>query len=330
MTIISEETLTRYLTSRCSDSELADINQWISESPDNARLLFELERISALAEAASDDPRLTRLKEKALARINRRIVTDEIDADIERTAARRRSWLWSGAAAILIGIVAVTAFLTMRPDLPSVTIAAAESPVETTLPDGTKVWINKYSSLTYPEQFADNRQVTLKGEAYFEVARDTLHPFTVDGQYLDITVLGTKFTFRSSAGEAFSFVSLVEGSVKVNETNGEGCVVLKPGQKANYDPLNGLLTVNDTDTPLDAVWHDNNIPFRNASIRQIAQALEQLYGMKVHVNANVSSNATYSGAAMKYDSIDTTLNMLTNTLPIRYTITNGEVYISAR
>lgn len=328
MTIISEETLTRYLTSQCSDSELADINQWISESPDNARTLFELEHISALAQAASDDSLFTSRKEKSLARINRRIAAYNIDA--APTPRRRHTWLWSSAAAMVACVLAVAAFLTIRTGTPTVTVAAAESPVVTTLPDGSKIWINRHSSIEYPEQFAHNRAVKLKGEAYFEVAHDSRHPFTVDGEYLDITVLGTKFTFRSSAGEAFSFVSLVEGSVKVKETEGEGCVVLKPGQKANYDPSQGLLTVNDTDTPLDAVWHDNNIPFNNASIRQIARALEQLYGMKVHVGAGVSTNATYSGAAMKYDSIDTTLTMLSNTLPISYTIRGGEVYISAR
>lgn len=327
MTKLSEDILTRFLTSQCSDSELAEINDWISRSPDNARLLFDLERADVIARDGYGSDASCAERDKAYARLCRRIAAEE---GISR-ARRRRKWLWGGAVAATVALlVAVAMPFIMSTQTQMVTLTAAASPVEAVLPDGSKVWLNKYSTIEYPETVASNRSVSLHGEAYFEVERDEAHPFTVDGEYLDVTVLGTKFTFRSSQGDAFSFVSLVEGSVKVNETEGDGCVMLTPGQKATYDPKGRLLTVNDTDTPLDAVWHDNNIPFRNATIRQIASALERLYGMKVHVKDNVSSNATYSGAAMKYDSIDTTLNILSNTLPIIYTIENGEVWISAK
>lgn len=327
MTKPSDDILSRYLASQCSDSELAEIKEWISESPENARELFELEHADDIARDTIACEKEDERRSRALSRLRQRIATDVAI----RKSRRRKIWLWSAAAAAIVAVLITVALpLTRAQQLQMVKITAAASPIETTLPDGSKVWLNKYTTIEYPEEFAGNRSVTLHGEAYFEVQRDTLHPFTVDGEYLDVSVLGTKFTFRSTQGDAFSFVSLVEGSVKVNETNGDGCVVLKPGQKATYDPKGHLLTVNDSETPLDAVWHDNNIPFRNATIRQIASALEQLYGMKVHVNSNVSSNATYSGAAMKYDSIDTTLNILSNTLPIEYTIANGEVWISAK
>lgn len=328
MSKISEEMLGRYLSSECTDSELAEIKHWIEESPENARHLMELERADALAREGLGRRGLDSETSKAFTRLNRRIfLHDEL-----RQARRRRSWIWGGvaAAAVVGAVVMIMAGFLFREKTEMMTLTAAASPIEATLPDGTRVWLNKYTSIVYPEDFVDNRYVQLDGEAYFEVTHDKAHPFTVDGQYLDVTVLGTKFTFRSSRGDAFSFVSLDEGSVKVNEEEGDGCVVLKPGQKALYDPKNGLLTVNDANTALDAVWINNNIPFKNASIREIAGALEQLYGTKVNVDPRVSTNATYSGAAMKYDSLDTTLNMLSNTLPISYTIQNGEVWISAR
>lgn len=325
MTKLSEGTIVRFLSSQCTDIELDEINRWISESPDNAKLLFELERIHTLSCDAYDRTNTA----DAFAKLSRRIAIEE---GVSNARRRNRMRLWGSiaAAAVIVLLVTIAIPFTRTQAIPMIKVTAAASPVETTLPDGSHVWLNKYTTIEYPEQFAENRNVKLHGEAYFEVKHDTSHPFTVDGNYIDVTVLGTKFTFRSNSGNAFSFVSLVEGSVKVNETEGEGCVVLNPGQKATYDPTCKLLTVNDTETPLDAVWHDNNIPFHNATIRQIASALEQLYGMKVHVNDNVSSNATYSGAAMRYDSIDTTLSNLAHTLPIIYTIQNGEVWISAK
>lgn len=328
MSKISEELLGRYLSSECTDSELAEIKHWIEECPENARLLLELERTDALAREGLGRRGLDSETSKAFTKLNRRIIVhDEL-----RQERRRRSWIWGGvAAAAVVGlIITVAAGFLFRQKTEMVTLTAAANPVETTLPDGTRVWLNKYTSIVYPEDFMESRYVRLDGEAYFEVTHDKEHPFTVDGNYIDVTVLGTKFTFRSSRGDAFSFVSLDEGSVKVKEMEGDECFVLKPGQKALYDPKQGLLTVSDANTALDAVWINNNIPFKNASIREIAGALEQLYGTKVNVDPRVSTNATYSGAAMKYDSLDTTLNMLSNTLPISYTIHNGEVWISAR
>ncbi len=324
MTKLSEGTIVRFLSSQCTDRELDEINKWLSESPDNAKLLFELERTHALSCDAYDNTNTA----DAFAKLSRRIAIEEGIANARRS--RTRLWGSIAAAAVIALLIAIAIPFIRTRSIPMIKVTAAASPVEATLPDGSHVWLNKYTTIEYPEQFAENRNVKLQGEAYFEVEHDSLHPFTVDGKYIDVTVLGTKFTFRSNSGNAFSFVSLVEGSVKVNETEGEGCVVLNPGQKATYDPARKMLTVNDAETPLDAVWHDNNIPFHNATIRQIASALEQLYGMKVHVNDNVSSNATYSGAAMRYDSIDTTLSNLAHTLPINYTIQNGEVWISAK
>lgn len=329
MTIISEETIIRYLTSTCTDSELADIHQWISESPDNAAMLFELERLTDIAASAADPRAIEARKRRVLARIMRSIAADEA---AERATRRRRGlWIWSAAASVIVVCVLASVFI-LRPRAADemITIAAADIPVDTVLPDGSHVWLNTNATLKYHKDFAENRKLELQGEAYFEVAHDSIHPFTVDGTHLDVTVLGTEFTFNSSSDGDMSFVSLIQGSVKVNETCGDGCIVLSPGQKATYNPADRKLTVHDAQTELDAVWHDNNIPFHNASIRDIARTLELVYDTKVHVSENVDNMATYSGVTMRYDEIDTTITRLSNTLPIRFTVRNGEVYISRR
>lgn len=328
MTIISEETIIKYLSSTCSDNELADIHQWISESPDNAAMLFELERLSDLTATVADNKALETRKRHLLAQIMGRIAADEAAAKAGR---RSRMWIWSAAASVIIaGVLASILFLRPHAIDDRITIAATDVPVDTVLPDGSHVWLNTHSTLTFPKNFAENRQLELRGEAYFEVAHDSIHPFSVDGQLLDVTVLGTEFTFNSGSDRNVSFVSLIQGSVKVKETGGDGCIVLSPGQKALYNPADHKLTVHDAPTELDAVWHDNNIPFHNASIREIAHTLELVYGTRIHVSDNVDNTATYSGFTMRYDDIDSTITRLANTLPIRFTIKNGEVYISRR
>lgn len=329
MTIISEETIIKYLSSTCSDSELADIHQWISESPDNAAMLFELERLTDLSATVADPRVIEDRKRRVLARIMRGITADEA---FERASRRRRGlWIWGSAASvIIICVLASIFFLHPRSTDDMITIACADVPVDTVLPDGSHVWLNANTTLRYHKDFAENRELQLRGEAYFEVAHDSIHPFTVDGTHLDVTVLGTEFTFNSSTDGDISFVSLIQGSVKVKEACGDGCIVLSPGQKAIYDPADRKLTVHDAQTELDAVWHDNNIPFHNASIRDIARTLELIYDTKVHVSDKVDNTATYSGVTIRHDDIDTTITRLCNTLPIRFTIKNGEVYICRR
>lgn len=325
MTNISEDIIARYVSGRCSDVELEAVRQWLAESPDHGRELFGCEQAVMLACGVRSGAELRR--KAAYDRVTARIMSEEIAG---RRIRRGRMMRWCAAAAVIVGMVVAGVSLMRHRVVPMVTVAAADVPMEVLLPDSSRVWLNNNASIEYPEQFADNRSVRLRGEAYFEVTHDEDHPFTVDGDLMDVTVLGTRFTFRSCQDDQESFVSLVEGRVKVGTTANDDTVILTPGQKATFDPLSGNLDVTEVMAQLDAVWHDQNIPFRNASITQIAKVIEHLYDVKVHVAANVNKSATYSGAAMRYESVDTTLSVLANTLPISYTISGDEIYISAK
>jgi ferric-dicitrate binding protein FerR (iron transport regulator) len=284
-----------------------------------------MERIEVLSEMSATDYNTIALKAKALSHINERI-----NAKKRLATKFLRKWALGAVAAIALLLATVGLYFLLPVKPTPITFASADTPAFTTLPDGSKVWLNKHSSIIYPENFTDNRHITLYGEAYFEVTHDKSHPFSIDGTYLDVTVLGTKFTFHSADADSPSYVSLIEGRVKVCEANGNGCLVLKVGQKATYNPADGYITVANVNTPLDAAWHDNNIPFSNATIIQIAAALEQLYAVTVHVDSSVDTTSTYSGGALRSDSIDATLAKLANTIPIKYIYKNGEVWIIAR
>jgi len=324
MTEITEELLQRYLKGDASDAELEAVVRWIGESDANAGELFQLERIADMAvDSAADSAAATR---QALGRLQLRI------AAAQRASRRRhRSW-WMGVAASLLIVIGLGAVLMAggigRGEM--IHVAATTEAVNVTLPDGSHVWLNTNSAIDYPEKFASNREVKLSGEAYFEVAHDGEHPFTVDGEYLDVTVLGTRFTFHNGTPSSDSFVSLVEGSVKVKDACGENSVVLTPGQKAVYEPGAHRLTVVETDPVLDAVWHDHNLPFNGATIRDIAKALSRVYNIEVTVADNVDRTATYSGVALSCPTIDSTLSTLSHTLPIRYKVSEGKVLITRR
>lgn len=329
MTEIADEILYHYLQGEATDEELAEIIRWTRESPENAEALFDMERISFLTRETADPEDERRDMRQALMRVMRRIGEEE-SAGLRRRRRRLILW-WSSAAAVAVILVVagIGLFRGAWSEPEMLRLAANDAPLEFVLPDSTKIWLNKNTVVEYPENFAENRCMTLKGEAYFEVYPDAAHPFTVDGPYLNVRVLGTKFTFRTGSPAAESFVSLVKGSVKVSDTAGDNSIVLSPGQKATYSASTRRMKVIDTRTEIDAVWHDNNIPFNNATIRDIARTLSQVFDVEITVADNVDTRATYSGVALSCGTIDSTLKTLCNTLPIKYTVKNKKVHISS-
>lgn len=323
MTSISEELKIKFIDNRCSDEELRVVSQWIEESEDNAREIFELEQTSMMAQGLN---KKAGQSERVWNMVNRRIQ----DSIWQQKRLRRiHLYRWSAVAAAVIGVVFCITFLLNRPT-DMVNLTADNGCMTVTLPDSTKVWLNKSASISYPVTFADNsRKVSIKGEAYFEVTTDKNRPFTVEGEWLNVTVLGTKFNFNSSANEE-NTVSLLEGRVEVTPAKNKDGVVLSPGQKVEFNPDNGQMKVVQGNSALDAVWHDRLIHFHNATVAEIAADLETLYNVDITLRPSVDVSCTYSGATVSYESVDSTLEALCSSLPLRFERRGSEVVLSAK
>lgn len=138
------------------------------------------------------------------------------------------------------------------------------------LSDGTKVWLNAASSITYPVVFHGNRrEVNITGEAYFEVTQNKEKPFIVKTAAEEILVLGTSFNVNSYSDEPYVKTSLVEGAVKINTT------ILKPGQAYAH----GELTA--TDVRQDIAWKAGYFDFDNLPFEQALRQLARWYDVKI-------------------------------------------------
>lgn len=321
MTQISEELMMKFITNRCSNEELRMVQEWIEESEDNARLIFEIERIAKLAESLNTDKHQ---HDRVWNSINERIADDKLR---QSRLKRMRFFRW-GAAAVFIGIILGGLFILRQPKVEMIELTASNGTMTITLPDSTKVWLNRYASITYPKTFADDRRiVSISGEVYFEVAHDTSRPFTVDGKWLEVTVLGTKFNFNSSEDKE-NTVSLLEGKIEVTPGKNKDGVVLSPGQKVLFNPQNGRMSISQVNTALDAVWHNRLIRFHNATIAEIAADLEELYGVEITIRNSVDNSRTYSGSTVYYSSIDSTLEALSETIPFVFSYHGNGILIS--
>lgn len=323
MVRISEEIMIKFLNNECTTEELREVEQWIGESDDNARELFGLEAASCAASAVSDDAQ-SRSRVAGL-------IQSKIEAyEAMRRRARRLSIVRWSAAAVVAGVVATLAFVFMHRGVEMVTVDTYAESKMVVLPDSSRVWLNEYASLSYPKEFSDHsREISLKGEAYFEVTKDAARPFRVTGDYLTVEVLGTKFNFFSSAKRE-NFVSLIEGKVEVKPNSNKDGIVIAPGQKLTLNPENAKINITEGNVALDAVWHNGMIPFSNATISEIAQDLETLYNIDIVIRPSVNTAQTYSGASPKYESIDSTLSALCNTLPIVYTRQDDKIIFSGK
>ena len=312
----------KFITNRCSNEELRTVQQWIDASEDNARQIFELERIAMLAESLKTDKHQY---DRVWNSINDKISEDKLRHNRLR---RIRILRWSAAAAVFIGILLGSIFILRQPKVEMIELTADNGTMTITLPDSTKVWLNRYASITYPKTFADDRRtVSISGEAYFEVTHDTSRPFTVDGKWLNVTVLGTKFNFNSSEDKE-NTVSLLEGKIEVTPGNNKDGVVLSPGQKVQFNPQNGRMSISQVNTALDAVWHNRLIRFHNATIAEIAADLEELYNVEITIRNSVDNSRTYSGSTVYYQSVDSTLEALSETIPFDFSYHGYGIIIS--
>lgn len=176
------------------------------------------------------------------------------------------------------------------------------------LPDGTIVKLNSSSKLTFPEYFdKDRREVTLVGEAFFEVTENKKKPFVIRSGGITTTVLGTSFNIRAFPGADKIVVAVATGKVKVESKEGETgkeVVYLEPNKKAVYDINSQMLSATDFIMEEELAWKDGVILFRHEGEAGVIAQLEEWYGVKISVENQVSKswdlNARFENATLEH------------------------------
>jgi len=148
------------------------------------------------------------------------------------------------------------------------------------LPDGTRVWLNALSSLKFPTSFpSDIRQVQLKGEAYFEVAKDKAKPFVVDVNDMQVKVLGTHFNINSYTPQSAIYTTVLEGAVAVSNA-GLAKTVL-PGQQLQYNGAHTMHLANEVDVTQITAWKEGFFSRKAISLKDLMDEVSRWYGVKV-------------------------------------------------
>ncbi|MBZ4189376.1 FecR family protein [Niabella beijingensis] len=194
------------------------------------------------------------------------------------------------------------------------------------LPDGTKVWLNATSSITYPTAFLDKqRNVTITGEVYFEVAKDAAKPFVVDvNGTSSVEVLGTHFNVNAYTDEPGVATTLLEGAVKV--TAGSKIQLLAPGQQALVTG-NSIRWNRAVNTGEVIAWKEGVFRFENADIASIMRQLARWYDVDVTYRGN-KTDEYFNATIPKNVPVSKVLKLLELTGLVHFKIDGNKIVVT--
>lgn len=194
------------------------------------------------------------------------------------------------------------------------------------LPDGSKVWLNSQSSLSYPSDFGtENRTVRLVGEGYFEVVKDKTRTFCVETEGVNILVHGTKFNIDAHSSTLKTDISLLEGSISIEDKEQNTLATLIPNQTIKVNNQSLQFEIIEEDTQLSAQWSENKCRVENATAEEVFKRMGYWYGLNIHLENN-NTNYRY-GFTIKEESFREFLELINELTPLEYSINGEEVTI---
>jgi transmembrane sensor len=322
------ELLPGYLSGDLSDKDRAIIDKWRLDVPENETLFQEN------LKAWEAFPLLNEMEQfnsfDALKKINTRITTPET---LNWWAYAQRI-----AAILILPLLIYSGFMLERnltlkkQQLAHVvmqTISSRQGMVtKFDLVDGTSVWLNSGSSLEFPSLFAgDIREVELKGEAFFKVAKNKNQPFRVRAKGLNIEVLGTSFNVASYENEKQSEVVLVEGIVKLSSDESKikkSFGTMHPGQRAVFTEATQEVEAEDVAVDKYVAWRDGNLIFRNDKMDDVVRQLSRWFNVEIIISDPGIKDYAYK-ASFRNENLTQVLNLLKISAPIDYEVVGNNL-----
>ena len=290
-----EELLPRYCSGEATIEECRMVEEWIGQSEDNYRIVKQIYAIDQVMGMTRMESKVN--TEKALASVNRKMSK-------ERPQVAWFTWVQRVAAILFLPLLITLAIqnFTPRTEIARMIEIKTNPGMTTTvdLPDGSKVYLNSESSLTYPSFFSeDERCVQLKGESFFEVQKDPEHRFVVSApNHTQIEVLGTSFNVEAFERDSFISTTLVEGKVRFayQKEQQPATIVMKPGQKLMYNITSSQVKLIQTRGETETAWKDGKIVFQETPLPEALRILEKRFNVSFVLSNDRLRKEAFNGA----------------------------------
>lgn len=324
--------IAKHFNSETSEAENLLLNSWRSESSQCEQEFQRLKDLWLLTQHINTD-----LEPK-----NSDIVWTKINQSIKssnqvvKQYARTFSIKYMSVAASIAFILGIALSYLLNPTVAQnyTTVTAPRGQkAQIELPDGTEVWLNSGSKISYPTNFnSNNRNVKLTGEAFFDVKKRHHQLFKVIVGEISVNVFGTAFNINAYPEDKSIQVALLRGKVTINQLNSQNIMAtLLPNQKAEvFKDQKLICQLSSCNAENTSLWRYGKLKIENVNMEQIAYKMEHWYGVNIHFqNIKKYENKRY-WMTIKTESLTEMLQVINKITPINYTIEGEEVNIMYR
>ncbi|MCD7936627.1 MAG: FecR domain-containing protein [Tannerellaceae bacterium] len=292
---IDETWLIRYIRNKLTTPEREQVETWINSSEENQKTVRDLFYFSVANSTVSCIKKTS--PEKALKKVSKRI----------RKNAKAKFFLYCQrvAAILFLPLLMFTGYQVIesyQTEEPHFYLEARMTPGmigSLVLPDGTKVWLNSSTYLKYPNSFeGDLREITVDGEAYFQVAHDETKPFLVHTPHSSIRVLGTEFNVDAYSNKEFVITTLVEGAVEFSFpdiNNRRQTLRMEPNEQIYYDKQKQQAYKQETYVAKDIAWIHGEIVLKDTPLSEVLWIMEKRFNVEFKIKNASHFNYSFTG-----------------------------------
>lgn len=308
-----------YFNGQLSPSEEENLLYWLKENEENWKVFIQIKN------NLDPDKMDHQLLESSYSELKNKLVIKQQFKSVQSIKLRTQKFsIWKIAAMLVLAAVSgfMAAYLLTGGSSQKTSLVWFETQVPRgeksllLLPDGSKVWVNSESSLSYPANFMDgNRNVKLNGEAYFEVAKHNGSVFTVETPDYNVRVLGTRFNLMAYENFNRTETTLIEGKIEIQK--GKQIIDIVPGQTFIYK--DNQFFSKETMAAKSSRWKDDIFDFDQITFQEMVIRLERWYDVDIEIKSPELNQIIYSGVFKNEETIDEVLNTFQLTMPIRYT-----------
>jgi transmembrane sensor len=306
----------RVLDNTASDSDMEKLDKWLSVSKSNSSYFLDIKNVWDVSSDEADPGKID--TQEALKKVYSRV---------QKKSYMGIFWTyWQRAAAVVLIPLLIGGGLFLLDRSPESQNKSATVYNEITvpfstrsymvLPDSTKVWLNAGSVFRYPVVFdGSDRTVFLEGEAYFEVKSDSVHPFIVKTNLVQVRSTGTKFNVNEYGSEEKTMVTLIEGRISVQEGNFSSD--LKIGEHFEYDKDTKNRNITSADPYKYIAWKDGKLIFRHEPLIDVINRIALIFNVDIDIQGEIPRDYMYR-ATFQDESLEEILKLLKLSSPIDY------------
>ncbi len=327
-----ESLCARYLSGNMSLEEQEEFKAWLNASPENKNIFQKSKKIweHSKNRISSEEVKYDKIRVLQRIHFNQSLILRE---------SRRRVFIYKMVAILAIPVTFALSWYFMNSQqidqaAPSDMFCEVTAPkghvAKCILPDGSEVWVNTGSTISYNTGSFNNetREIKLSGEAYFEVTKNVEKPFKVKTSLANILVTGTSFNVKSYPDRDMFETVLAEGGINMELNNANQQVIsIVPGERAVYEAGKKNIVIEKVEADFFTAWRNGELLFKDATLNDLVHELERIYDINFHLQDEKLGEFRFRGMFSYNNNLIDALEKIKRTAKIDYYIENKEVWL---